>query len=288
MRRRRFLTLAAAFACAPRLSQAATWSGIALGAEVSVTLRGPRDEVHAALRDIPVILDRVEAAFSIYRENSEVSILNRTGRLIPSAVFRDLVAEVDRAHALTDGLFDPTVQPLWRALAAGGDLAAARDLIGWDRVRRGDEIILGSGQALTFNGIAQGYATDLVRDHLKARGASEALVNIGEFQALGGPFRLGLTDPDAGHLGQRSLQDGAIATSSPGAMRLGTGGHILSPDGRAPLWSTLSVEAPRATLADALSTAGVFMDLDALRDLKAGAGLSRITCVAQNGDLRTI
>ncbi|SIS84816.1 thiamine biosynthesis lipoprotein [Roseivivax lentus] len=288
MRRRRFLTLTAAFACAPRWGHAATWSGQALGAEVSVTLRGPRAEVTAALEDIPAILARVEAAFSIYRTDSEVSRLNRTGRLSPSAMFRDLAREADRAHTATGGLFDPSVQPLWQALATGGDAAAARALVGWRRVTLGDAITLAPGQALTFNGIAQGYATDLVRDHLAARGATEALVDIGEHQALGGPFRLGLADPAAGLMGHRSLRDGAVATSSPGAMQLASGGHILSSTGAAPLWSTISIEAPRATLADALSTAGVFMDVAALQALKARAGLTRITCVTADGDLRTL
>ncbi len=288
MRRRRFLTLAAAFACAPRLSEAGTWRGHALGAEVSVSLSGPRAEVDAALSEIPAILARVEAAFSIYRPESEVSRLNRMGRIVPSALFRDLVDAADRAHALSGGLFDPSVQPLWQALATGGDARAARDLVGWSRLRVGDAVTLGPGQALTFNGIAQGFATDLVRDHLAARGAARALVNIGEHQALGGPFRLGLVDPEAGRVGHRSLADGALATSSPGAMRLASGRHILSPTGALPLWSTLSVEAPRATLADALSTAGVFMDQDRLAALKAEAGLARITCIDGQGNLRSL
>ena len=158
MRRRRFLTLAAAFACAPRLAQAATWTGTALGAEVSVTLNGPRGEVEAALRDIPAILSRVEAAFSIYRSESEVSTLNRTGRLIPSDMFRDLTAEVDRAHALTGGLFDPTVQPLWLASANGHDPAQARAAVGWDRVRFDARAVrLGAGPFFARGG--SGYVT---------------------------------------------------------------------------------------------------------------------------------
>ncbi|MHA6324628.1 FAD:protein FMN transferase [Roseivivax sp. CAU 1753] len=288
MRRRRFLTLAATFACAPRLAVAGTWRGFALGADVSVQLDGPRAEVSAMLADIPVILDRVEAAFSIYRAGSEVSRLNRDGWLRPSPLFRQLTDLADTAHRLTGGGFDPTVQPLWRALAEGRDPTAARAAIGWGRVRRGDAVQLAPGQALTFNGIAQGFATDLVSDHLADRGASGALIDIGEHRALGGPFRLGLSDPAHGLLGMRTLRGGAVATSSPGALRLGHAAHILSPDGAVPRWSTISIEAPRATMADALSTAAVFMDAAQLQALKARAAITRITTVDGAGNLRTI
>ena len=291
MKRRRFIRLAAAFACAPALAQAAEWRGIALGARVSVTLHGPRDATDAALSALPRRLARVERLFSLFDPDSALSFLNRQGGIGRApAEFLDLLRQADRAHHLTDGLFDPTVQPLWQALALGTDPAAARRLIGWQRVSIDalGWVRMAPGQALTLNGIAQGFATDLVRQDLAALGFDSALVDIGEQAALGGPFRLTLEDPRHGALGQRTLNGGAIATSSPGALMLGTQAHILAPDGRAPLWSTLSVEAPSATLADALSTAAVFMDRAALERLKARAGLTRITAVTATGDLLTL
>ena len=73
-------------------------------------------------------------------------------------------------HRATGGAFDPSVQPLWQALARGGDVEAARALTGWERVTIGQDITLAPGQALTFNGIAQGFATDVVTDLLASRG----------------------------------------------------------------------------------------------------------------------
>lgn len=290
MKRRRVLQLAVAFACAPRLAQAASWQGRALGAEASITLSGPRAETQAALATIPDMLEQVEQLFSLYRADSLLSVLNRTGKARAPRLARRLVQQADQAHRLTGGLFDPTVQPLWRALAEGRDTAAARASIGWRRVSLDamHMLRLGAGQQLTFNGIAQGFATDLLRDTLAARGFTQALIHVGEHAALGGPFRLGLADPVQGHLGHRSLRDGAIATSSPGALSLGSTGHILAPDGRAPLWSTVSIEAETAAQADALSTAAVFMTRDRLRALKTDAGLRRITLVDRAGDLSTL
>lgn len=289
MNRRRFLSLAAAFACAPARGRADTWSGQALGADVSVTLHGPRDRTRAALAAIPRLLDGIEQRFSLYRADSAVSRLNRTGQLTaPDAQMRRLLGQADRAHRLTGGVFDPTVQPLWQALAHGRDTQRARAAIGWDRVQWSDvAVTLDAGQALTFNGIAQGFATDLIRAHLLRHGAEMALIDLGEYAALGGPFTVGLHDPVQGHLGTRALRNSAIATSSPDALRLGSEGHILHPNGTPPLWSTVSIEATSATLADALSTAAVFLDAPELRRLRSEARLVRITTVDTAGNIRT-
>jgi thiamine biosynthesis lipoprotein len=79
-----------------------------------------------------------------------------------------------------------------------------------------------------------------------------------------------------------------IATSSPAAMSLGTRAHILGPRGETPIWSTVSIEAKSATMADALSTAAVFMERDALERLKVAAGLHRITLVDADGNIQTV
>lgn len=290
MKRRRFITLSAAFACAPALARADTWSGQALGAEVSVTLHGPREMTQRALADVPRLLVNFEEAFSLFRPTSHLSRLNMMGQLRdPNALMRTLMARADEAHRLSGGLFDPSIQPLWDALARGRDTAPARAALGWHRVRYSDRMIeLQTGQALTFNGIAQGFATDVMRLLLRKHGVETALVNIGEQAAMGGPFTLGLEDPTHGHLGTRELRDMAIATSSPAAMRLGNQTHILGLRGETPLWSTVSIEAPSATMADALSTAAVFMNRPALERLKVAAGLKRITLVDPDGNLQTV
>lgn len=286
MNRRRFLTLSACALCASP-AYAGRWQGVALGADVSVTLEGPREAVDAALSALPARLDAIEAQFSLYRD-SALTRLNASGTLRPSEEFATLMAQAAQAHALTDGLFDPSVQPLWQALAEGRDPAPARALIGFDRIGMGERITLAPGQALTLNGIAQGFATDLVRADLEALGFTHALVDMGEQAALGGPFTLGLEDPVFGAMGQVTLRGAARATSSPSALRLGGASHILGPRGEVPVWATVSIEGPDATLADALSTAAVFMDVPRLKRLKTDAGLYRITVVGTSGDLRSI
>ena len=263
MKRRRFLTLTAAALACPRGATASVWQGTALGADVSVTLKGPGTD--AALDRVRATLNRMDALFSLYQP-SQLTALNTTGTLACDGAFLNLARIADTAHRLTKGHFDPTVQPLWTALATGGDIAAARALIGWDRVTLTDDrIALAPGQALTFNGIAQGFATDVVTAELAAAGFTHALVNIGEYRALGGPWHVGIADPTFGVLAQTTLTTQAIATSSPAAITVGGQPHILSRSGTAPHWSTVSVTAPGAAMADALSTAFCLMDRNAIR-----------------------
>lgn len=68
------------------------------------------------------------------------------------------------------------MQPLWRALAEGRDTAHPRAAIGWDRVRLEGGVLLGAGQALILNGVAQVFAAELVRADLAAAGFSLASV----------------------------------------------------------------------------------------------------------------
>lgn len=266
----------------------AEWRGVALGAAATITLRGDESRAEAALARARLALEEAEALFSLHRPTSALSVLNRDGAVRAGPLFTALLRISDQLHRATGGRFDPTVQPLWRALAEGGDLSAARRLIGWERVGIGARTRLGEGQALTLNGVAQGFATDLVSEALAAEGFHETLVNIGEFRAGAGDWRVGVAEPDGVVLRAARLSGGAIATSSPGAMTVGGAPHILSPTGAAPVWTTVSVEARTATVADGLSTALCHADAaEAARIARAIGGVRRLTLV-RDGDFRVV
>jgi len=290
LNRRRFLSISgASLVASPAWAQVHRWQGYALGAEVEITLRAPAGIAKPALKRSRALLDQVEAQFNLFDPTSAVSQLNRVGLLKnPDQMMSALMRLSAQIHAATGGLFDPTVQPLWRALAEGRDTSAARKLIGWSRVRHSaSSITLGKGQALTFNGIAQGFATDLVADALSRAGLDQTLVNIGEFRGAGGPWTLGISDPMLGHIGTRTITSAAVATSSPAAVPLAGQGHILH--GHAtPLWSTVSIEAEQATLADGFSTALTMAPLTTIRALKGKFGIRRITLVDAEGDVTTV
>jgi thiamine biosynthesis lipoprotein len=283
MKRRRFLTIIAAAAVAPRAAPAQEWRGEAFGADICLQVDGaaPMAEIRAEIAEI-------EATFSLFAA-SELTRLNRAGGGPLSARMRGVLEAAAQVHAATAGCFDPTVQPLWQALATGGDATAARALIGFDRLQLGAELRMAPGQALTLNGIAQGHAADCIAALLARAGHRNCLIDMGEFAALGGPWRLAVEDPGAGRIGTRSLYGpGAIATSSPGALALPGGSHILGPRGEAPRWSTVSVEGPSAMMADAAATAFVLMEEAAIRAARGRLGLGAVTLVGFDGDARVI
>jgi thiamine biosynthesis lipoprotein len=286
MRRRRFLALAAAALAAPAAPARAQtrWQGRAFGADCALTLSGDARAAEAALAGLPAVIEAVEAEFSLYRP-SALTRLNADGRLVPSPAFRAVVGLADAVHRLTDGAFDPSIQPLWQALARGGTATGAP--IGWQHVGLGRAVTLRPGMALTFNGIAQGFGADAVKAHLAAHGFGRALIDMGEIAALGGPFHVGIADPLHGQLATRRLEDTAIATSSPHATLVNGQPHILHPRGLPPLWSSVTVEATTAALADALSTALVFLPAERIARLRH-PGLVRVTLIDPRGDLTTL
>ncbi len=145
----------------------------------------------------------LEARFSLYNPGSDLSRLNAAGRLDRLHPWMaELLAACGKIHRLTQGRFDPTVQSLWTAPPGPS---------GWERVRLGrDAVQLAPGQSLTLNGIAQGYAADRISALLARHGFADTLADLGEFRARGGPWRLGLADPEQGLMGYRTLAEGAV------------------------------------------------------------------------------
>lgn len=74
-----------------------------------------------------------------------------------------------------------------------------------------------------------------------------------------------ITSPEGAALGEARLSNRALATSSPVGTLIGQGKpHMIGPSGQSPRWATVSVSAPDAALADALSTAFCLMDPPAI------------------------
>ena len=295
MNRRRFLTISAVALATPIQARRPTtrWQGFAMGAEVSLTLDGDPATAESAITKVRAILEHCENLFSLYRPNSALSRLNRTGVYAdPEPDFLQLLWAWDQAYLLTRGRFDPTVQPLWLAEAASQDTTRALELIDWSSVQISSQAVtLEPGQALTLNGIAQGFMTDRVVQALRQSGWDKILVNVGEFYAGGRHWTLGISDPDYGIIDTLDLKKRAVATSRPKAMRLRSGQFlILSPTGRyTPHWSTVSVQAADATTADALSTAFCHATESEIADILLRVdGAPSAICVRPDGFIQKI
>lgn len=279
LNRRRFLTLSAC-AALPLAAHAARatgapetqeWRGQAMGADVTLRLRGASPaQAQGFFTEAQRVLAHIESQFSLHRD-SDLARLNRLGRLrFPGGDMLALMALSGRLHAATGGAFDPTVQPLWLARASGADEQTARTLTGWRDVEWSpDEIRLPRpGMALTLNGIAQGLATDRLAEAATRHDLTGTLIDAGETRAMGPQgWRAGLADARGRVHRHIMLRERAVATSSPMGTRIGPRGaaHILAADGTAPVWDTISVSATDAALADGLSTAFCIMPASAIR-----------------------
>lgn len=291
--RRRFLRIAAgasALLGAGRLSpelfaadtrsRVISWRGIALGTEVGIDLfcadaRAGRETLQACGREIR----RLEAIFSLYDAHSSIGQLNRAGRVLsPPGELLELFDYAGRFHAATQGAFDISIQPLCAELARADEPALedrvqrARELVDFGQVEWDSQEVRfrRPGMQVTCNGIAQGFITDRIADLLVARGFDRTLVDLGEKRVLGPhpaerPWRIGIESPaDRAILaGTVELNDAALATSGGYGATYAGGSqqHLL--DARTGTsrrdFASVTVVAPRAVLADALSTSVAVM-----------------------------
>ena len=282
--RRRFLAVSAVAAAgltgtARAALPLVVWRGQALGAMASIRLAHPdRMAGERMIGECVAEIARLEAIFSLYRADSAVCRLNAEGALdTPPLELVELLGRCAAFSERTGGVFDVTVQPLFRAYAehftapdadpAGPPIEDALALVGWRGVEIGPERVAFArrGMAITLNGVAQGYITDRVAELLRAGGMTDVLVDLGELRALGRhpegrPWRAGLP----GRAETFDLVDGAGAaalavSSGAGSPFEPTGrlNHLLDPaTGRCAAPERLvAVLARDATTADAVATA---------------------------------
>lgn len=294
--RRKFLLLAAAGAglCSfPWLAgrwrgsaapHAVTQTSWALGADLSLTVCGLSDDAaNRALAAAFAEIETVEQVMSLYRPTSQLALLNRDRHLAqPHPHLLTVLQTAEQTARDTNGAFDITVQPLWKLYAAahksGGEpaaaeLAAARGKVDWRKVHVSRERIElhDPVEALTLNGLAQGFALDRALAALRAHGATSALINAGEIsslgeKAVGDPWTIGIQHPrerDA-FLAVADLDGRALATSGDYETTFSADfakNHIFDPHtGESPTeLASASIVAPTGLQADALSTAAMVL-----------------------------
>ncbi len=269
------------------------WNGVVMGARATIQLAHP--DANEAQRIIELALqevERLENIFSLYRSDSAVSRLNRDGHLpAPPLELIDLLGKAATVSALSEGVFDVTVQPLWARyrdyFSADPDAArlpAADDelaLVDWRGVQV-DSMAISygrTGMAITPNGIAQGYITDRVADLLRLNGIDRVALNLGEARTIGQhaegrDWRIGITDPSKPEaiVGHVSCADRAVATSGGYGTVFDAAryySHILDPrtGQTASIDRSVTVVAAEACVADAWSTAFALMNPSEIRAL---------------------
>ena len=219
----------------------------------------------------------VERLMSLFDPQSAVSQLNRDGVLHhPHPDLVQVLQLAQRVSRQSAGAFDVTVQPLWLAWQAAQqagrlptqpEIDAARARVGWQNLEvTAQQIRLKQpAMALSLNGIAQGFAGDLAKAAMLNHGIEHALLDTGEWSALGqspdaSAWRLGIGNPrkTGALVAQLALDGRAVATSSDAHYRFGSDDvHplIFNPaTGYSPrALASVTVLAPSCALADALT-----------------------------------
>lgn len=288
------------------------WHGVALGADASLQLyHQDAAEAECLIADALDEVHRLERVFSLYDSTSALCQLNRDAHLVdPPQELVELLAMSARYSRATGGAFDPTVQPLWDLYAkhfgvenanpngpSPADIADAVRRCGYQRMTvDADKVVFERpGMGLTLNGIAQGYITDRVAELLRARGVTHTLVDMGETRALdahptGRPWSVGIRNPrtDDRSIATIALDNQAISTSGGYETRFDASGrfnHIFDPatGSCANRYLSVSVVAPTAACADALSTGLSILPLERASSILADAGATRAYFVLPDG-----
>jgi thiamine biosynthesis lipoprotein len=156
-----------------------------------------------------------EGKFSKFKPDSVVSRLNGSagrGWVELDDDASELFALCDWFYWLTNGVFDPSGQPLLKlwdyhrkddGLPSDAEIGEARRLVGWSRIERepGRARLPEAGMAIDLGGIGKEYAVDRVVSMGRDRGFGDILVNLGHDLRVeghppqGGAWRIGLENP---------------------------------------------------------------------------------------------
>jgi len=258
---------------------------LVMGTVWEITAYGDKAACLEAIEEAFKEVERVSKVFSIFDENSEVSIINKTAgisKIKLSDEAYDLIGKSIYFSEISGGVFDITITPLMRMwgfvdrkprVPTDEEIKRALDLVGYENIvldEKTKEISFKkNGVELDFGAIAKGYGVDRAVLVLKKYGIQSALVNGGgNIYCIGAPpgknfWNIGIKDPLTQDriLKTIELKDQAVATSGGYENYFIINGkkycHIIDPRTGMPCEGILSatVIAEDATTADALSTA---------------------------------
>ena len=268
----------------------------AMACEFAVILNRAGDASLAAASSALDLIHVLEDRLSVYRPHSDLSRLNDQAAAGPVAVEAGVFELLEQSALLarqTEGAFDPTSGPLialWRECRAAGRVPDQSEIDACLAQTGIDHVTFDSssqtvqfthpGVAVNAGGIGKGYALDRAGEQLQAEGIADWLFHGGHSSLLASGAHTGA---DGWPVGIRNplfpdrplatvlLTDEALSSSGLGTQHFRLGGkrfgHILDPRTGWPVDGMLSVTvlAPTAALADALSTAFFVLGLEKAR-----------------------
>lgn len=251
------------------------------------------DQKNKVQKTIQTTFEEINTIFNKWNPDSELSRLNRlkAGEVVPiSAELESFLQKTDQIVRLTEGRFDPTIEPLqqlWKQKLlqqqepTESEIAEILPAIGWDKIHVSDGQFYKDHDrtALDLGGIAKGYCVDLLVERLNDLGLPDVYVEWGgEIRASGQhpehrPWHIYISRLDDSlpqhALAHLDLVNQGIATSGDYLQNWTVSNgkktyfHIFDPKTHRPLVMTdtsiasATVLAPSCMLADGLATAAM-------------------------------
>ena len=243
-------------------------------------------------------------------EESDIARINNSnGELVE--VSAETVALLNTALDISrksDGAFDPTVFPLvelWNVtgsatVPSADRIAKALETVDYNNISvNGTTVTAANGAKLDLGGIAKGYIADRVKEYLKSKGVTGAVINLGGNTLLlgnksGAEFSVGIQKP-FGAGGELSavimLEDKTAVTSGVYQRYFESGGklyhHIIDTKTGYPTDNELysvTVIADSSAIADGLSTACLSLGIDKGTELARQYG-AELIFITSDGEL---
>lgn len=286
------MLLAMTFASCAKQPQKMVLQGLVQGSYYAITYYD--EEGRNFQQEIDSIFHAVDMSVNLWVDSSVICKVNRNEDVALDQIFIENFEVAQRAAALSDGYFDPTISPLvsaWGFSAKNPHLPpltshlidSLKQLVDYRKVRIEDGKLIKENPAmkLDFNAIAQGYTTDLVGALLEAKGIKSYIVDVGgEIFARGTkpdgkPWVVGIEKPSADWDSERvvqqrvELEDKGIVTSGSYRKYVERDGkrysHCIDPMTGYPVEHNLlsaTVIAENATWADALASVCMVMGME--------------------------
>ena len=307
-------------ACGPSQVPLVQLNGPTMGSTYHLTLVSPAQGLPAdAQAQIDLLLQRMDKAFSTYRNDSEIARFNHSQDTHPQTVSEDVVTVAKAALQLgkdSEGALDVTLGPLLRLWGFGGHdkpaalpsdaaIAAAKAQTGLAKLVVAETTLTKTDPTLEidFSAVVAGYAADQLALLVESWGVTDYLLEVtGEMRVkgrhpAGRPWRIAVEKPVAGS--ERAvervveLHDIGVATSGDYRNFYVVDGkrysHTLDPLTGRPiehLMVSVTVLHPSAMVADGWATALMAMGPERGREMATRHELA-VLMILKEGEVFT-
>ncbi|MHC1685248.1 MAG: FAD:protein FMN transferase [Clostridiaceae bacterium] len=264
-----------------------------------IQLRAIGEKSKEAIEQSIIRLFQIDDKMSVFKEDSEVSAINKNAGISPSKISEDSYFVIKKAVEyanLSHGAFEPTIRPLVKLYGFGSknpripsseEINEALNLVSYKDVILDDEnksvMLKKKGQSLDLGAIAKGYAADEVKRIFEKNDVKSGMINLGgNIYAHGKKqdnslWNVGIQDPlgnTGQYIGVISVCDKSVVTSGNYERYFEVDGkryhHIINPKTGYPCENKIistTIVSDHSVDGDGLTTCGYIMGLESGFDL---------------------